>query len=159
MSTDLIVGQLKFCSSLLKLLWTGEFFICTKLISFTFCVCFTFQHQLWVVYVLCKIGDRNSGLLLILRKRPSVLRALLLHHSTWPCKISGWKTVNKHLDWRLKNFNGTLTWNWWHKKGNMLLSTKDKIVIVHCTWFFCSYTESSVESAERPDWSNSSIAL
>jgi hypothetical protein len=74
----------------------------TKLISFTFCVCFTFQHQLWVVYVLCKIGVRNSGLLLILWKRPPVLRALLLHHSTWSCKISGWKTANKHLDWRLK---------------------------------------------------------
>lgn len=74
----------------------------TKLISFTFCVCFTFQHQLWVVYVLCKIGVRNSGLLLILRKRLPVLRALLLHHSTWSCKISGWKSANKHLDWRLK---------------------------------------------------------
>lgn len=74
----------------------------TKLISFTFCVCFTFQHQLWVVYVLCKIGVRNSGLLLILRKRPPVLRVLLLHHITWSCKISGWKTANKHLDCRLK---------------------------------------------------------
>jgi hypothetical protein len=41
----------------------------TKLISFTFCVCFTFQRQLCVVYVLCEIGVRNSGLQLILGER------------------------------------------------------------------------------------------
>jgi hypothetical protein len=102
MSTDLIVGQLTNSVPVYSNCYGLQSSWHTKLISFTFCVCFTFQHQLWVCYLLCIIGVRNWGFLLILRKRPSVLRALLLHNSTWSCKISGLKTANKHLDWRLR---------------------------------------------------------
>jgi hypothetical protein len=78
MSTDLIVGQLTNSVPVYSNCYGLESSWDKANLYYILC-CFTFQRQLWVVYVLCKIGVRNSGLLFILRKKPSVLKALLLN--------------------------------------------------------------------------------